>query len=183
MTNTVCYSSLLHGESSGLDPLLRVKFYAALKESVRTLKHYDLRNTRDIWSRDYMPVQLTKDLFLNYTYSPDYLSDQKAYITNWLLHKVHTDKADKLNLNVVTIPLILDGGNVIKAIDKFGKPTIIMCSKVLNENNLSKEELTDWWNQFFDNQIRLILIEWEGKMKTRLDMPMEWLDISPKEKS
>ena len=52
---------------------------------------------------------------------------------------------------------------MIKAIDKFGKPTIIMCSKVLNENNLSKEELTDWWNQFFDNQIRLILIEWEGK--------------------
>ena len=32
---------------------------------------------------------------------------------------------------------------MIKAIDKFGKPTIIMCSKVLNENNLSKEELTD----------------------------------------
>lgn len=168
MTNTVCYSSLLPGESSGLDPQLREKMYAALKESVKTLKNDDLKNddllnTRDIWSRDYMPVQLTQDLFLNYTYSPDYLSNQKAYITNWLLHKVHTRKADKLNLNVVTIPLILDGGNVIKAIDKFGKPTIIMCSKVLKENNLSKKELTDWWNQFFDNQIRLILIEWEGK--------------------
>ena len=183
MTNTVCYSSLLPKESSGLDPQLREKMYAALKESVKTLKNDDLKNddlknddlknddlknddlynTRDIWSRDYMPVQLTQDLFLNYTYSPDYLSNQKAYITNWLLHKVHTRKADKLNLNVVTIPLILDGGNVIKAIDKFGKPTIIMCSKVLKENNLSKEELTDWWNQFFDNQIRLILIEWEGK--------------------
>lgn len=163
MTNTVCYSSLLQGKSTGLDPQLREKMYAALKESVKTLKHDDLLNTRDIWSRDYMPVQLTKDLFLNYTYNPDYLSDQKAYITNWLLHKVHPRKADKLNLNVVTIPLILDGGNVIKAIDKFGKPTIIMCSKVLNENNLSKEKLTDLWNQFFDNQIRLILIEWEGK--------------------
>ena len=163
MTNTVCYSSLLPKESSGLDPQLREKMYAALKESVKTFKHYDLYNTRDIWSRDYMPVQLTKDLFLNYTYSPDYLSDHKTYITNWLLHKVHTRKADKLNLNVVTIPLILDGGNVIKAIDKFGKPTIIMCSKVLNENKLSKEELTDLWDQFFDNQIRLILIEWEGE--------------------
>ena len=164
ITNTVCYSSLLNGKSSGLDPQLREKMYAALKESVKTLKNDDLLNTRDIWSRDYMPVQLTKDhLFLNYTYRPDYLSDQKAYITNWLLHKVHPRKADKLNLNFVTIPLILDGGNVIKAIDKFGKPTIIMCSKVLNENKLSKEELTDLWDQFFDNQIRLILIEWEGE--------------------
>ena len=63
MTNTVCYSSLLPKESSGLDPQLREKMYAALKESVKTFKHYDLYNTRDIWSRDYMPVQLTKDLF------------------------------------------------------------------------------------------------------------------------
>lgn len=162
-TNTVCYSSLLHGESSGLDKKFREELYGALKESVKTFKHYDLYNTRDIWSRDYMPVQLTKDLFLNYTYNPDYLSDQKKYITNWSKHKVHTCKTKELKLEVITIPLVLDGGNVIKAIDKFGKPTIIMCSKVLNENNLSKEELTDLWNQFFDNQIRLILIEWEGK--------------------
>lgn len=162
MTNMVCYSSLLQGKSTDLDPQLREKMYAALKESVKTLKHDDLLNTRDIWSRDYMPVQLTKDLFLNYTYNPDYLRDQKKYITNWSMDKVHT-KTKKLKLEVITIPLVLDGGNVIKAIDKFGKPTIIMCSKVLNENNLSKEELTDLWNQFFDNQIRLILIEWEGK--------------------
>ena len=158
-TNTVCYSSLLPGESKKF----REELYGALKESVKTFKHYDLYNTRDIWSRDYMPVQLTKDLFLNYTYNPDYLSDQKKYITNWSKHKVHTCKTKELKLEVITIPLVLDGGNVIKAIDKFGKPTIIMCSKVLNENNLSKEELTDLWNQFFDNQIRLILIEWEGK--------------------
>ena len=31
MTNTVCYSSLLPKESSGLDPQLREKMYAALK--------------------------------------------------------------------------------------------------------------------------------------------------------
>ena len=86
-----------------------------------------------------MPVQLTPDLFLNYTYNPDYLSEQKAYITNWLIHKVHVRHKEKHDLNFVTMPLVLDGGNIIKAIDKFGHPTIIMCSKVLNENNLSKK--------------------------------------------
>ncbi len=160
MTNTVCYSSLLHGESSGLDKKFREELYGALKESVKTFKHYDLYNTRDIWSRDYMPVQLTKDLFLNYTYNPVILATRRNTLLT--MDKVHT-KTKELKLEVITIPLVLDGGNVIKAIDKFGKPTIIMCSKVLNENNLSKEELTDLWNQFFDNQIRLILIEWEGK--------------------
>lgn len=47
MTNTVCYSSLLPKESSGLDPQLREKMYAALKESVKTLKNDDLLNTRE----------------------------------------------------------------------------------------------------------------------------------------
>lgn len=42
MTNTVCYSSLLHGESSGLDKKFREELYGALKESVKTFKHYDL---------------------------------------------------------------------------------------------------------------------------------------------
>lgn len=111
-TNTVCYSSLLPGESSGLDPQLREKMYAALKESVKTLKNDDLKNddllnTRDIWSRDYMPVQLTQDLFLNYTYSPDYLSNQKAYITNWLLHKVHTARLTSLILMLLQSLLFL----------------------------------------------------------------------------
>jgi hypothetical protein len=162
-TNTVCYSSLLPTESSGLDSLLRKELYAALKETVKPLKNYELYNTRDIWARDYMPVQLTPDLFLNYTYNPDYLSEQKAYITNWLIHKVHIRQIEKFDFDVVTMPIVLDGGNIIKAIDKFGQPTIIMCSKVLTENNLSKKELNDWWNIFFDGRIRLILIDWEGK--------------------
>ena len=162
-TNTVCYSSLLPTESSGLDSLLRKELYAALKETVKPLKNYELYNTRDIWARDYMPVQLTPGLFLNYTYNPDYLSEQKAYITNWLIHKVHIRQIEKFDFDVVTMPIVLDGGNIIKAIDKFGQPTIIMCSKVLTENNLSKKELNDWWNIFFDGRIRLILIDWEGQ--------------------
>ena len=171
--NTVCFSSLLPTESSGLSSRLRKELYGALKEAVKPLKNYELYNTRDIWARDYMPVQLTPDLFLNYTYNPDYLSEQKAYITNWLIHKVHVRHNEKLDLNFVTIPLVLDGGNIIKAIDKFGHPTIIMCSKVLNENNLSKKELIDWWDIFFDGQIRLILIDWEGKEEIQLDMQTE----------
>ena len=162
-TNLVCYSSLLPKDSSGLTPEFRESLYGALQESVKAMKHYDLLNTKDIWTRDYMPVQLTSNLFLNYTYSPDYLRDQKKYITNWMKHKVHTRQIKKFDLEFVTIPLVLDGGNVIKAIDKFGKPTIIMCNKVLKENNLSKKELTEWWDEFFDGQIHLILIDWEGK--------------------
>lgn len=162
-TNIVCCSSLLPSDSSGLSNQLGKELYNALVNFARTFKHYDLYNTKDIWARDYMPVQLTQELFLNYTYSPDYLCNQKKYITNWQLHNVH-DTNKKLNVETsLTIPLVIDGGNLVKAIDKYGKPTIIMCSKVLDENNVTQKDLLDWWNPFFDNQINLILIKWEGE--------------------
>ncbi len=54
-----------------------------------------LYNTTDIWARDYMPIQLTDDLFLSYTYKPDYLNKYPTSVTNWQLHGVST-KDNKL---------------------------------------------------------------------------------------
>ncbi|MDE6337811.1 MAG: hypothetical protein K2L34_14710, partial [Muribaculaceae bacterium] len=34
-----------------------------------------IRGTKDIWCRDYMPIQITKDVPIGYKYDPDYLKD------------------------------------------------------------------------------------------------------------
>ena len=71
------------------------------------------------------------------------------------------------------MPLILDGGNVVKAVLD-GKPCMIMCDKVLNENNINKKNITEvenfkkWWDQWWkDNfegtEMGLVLLPWEGK--------------------
>ena len=36
-----------------------------------------LTGTKDVWARDYMPIQIMKDEFIEYRYDPDYLQGKK----------------------------------------------------------------------------------------------------------
>lgn len=164
-TNSVFFSSLLHSDYySGFPNEARENLIKALKNYFQDkgIHYEELVNTRDVWCRDYMPWQITKDSFLSYTYNPDYLYDDKDCITNWELHKVHSRKLDIGRIPHQFLPLILDGGNAIKALNKEGKPTCILCNKVLEENKVSKFELEDWWKKYFEDSLELVLLEWDG---------------------
>jgi len=68
-----------------------------------------LRYTKDIWARDYMPIQVNEPKFIQYTFYPDYL--QK-------LEDIKSDPesiCSDLKLNTVKSDIILDGGNVQNA--------------------------------------------------------------------
>lgn len=86
------------------------KFTACLNEN--DIKWRFIGNTADIWCRDYMPIQIETDEFVQYRYYPDYLTKResdKKYITN-------PDKACK---SMYLFPskktdLVIDGGNVSK---------------------------------------------------------------------
>jgi hypothetical protein len=171
-TNKVYISSLIDTISGDLDIQTRCELKACIEAHCPNLEL--LKDTKDVWARDYMPIQLTKDVFLGYTYDPDYLveEDQK-YITDWQLHNVHTPKDSFKDLPYVQIPLILDGGNVVKAVLD-GKPYMIMCDKVLTENNYNRNNKTEvenfkkwwdqWWKEKFDGtEMGLVLLPWEGK--------------------
>ena len=65
-----------------------------------------LKATRDIWARDYMPVQLSEKEFIKYKYSPNYLHGDKEHITD-------CEAACKaLGINYRETDLIIDGGNI-----------------------------------------------------------------------
>ncbi len=38
-----------------------------------------INGTKDIWCRDYMPIQIQDNLFVGYNYNPDYLDSEPAY--------------------------------------------------------------------------------------------------------
>ena len=167
-TNKVYISSLIDTVSGDLDKQTRSKLKTCIEAHCLNLEL--LINTKDVWARDYMPIQLTENLFLGYTYNPDYLvKKDPKYITNWQLHKVHTQNQENIfkERTVVPMPLILDGGNVVKAVLD-GKPCMIMCDKVLTENNVTEKEFRDWWNQWWNKnfdgtEMLLVLLPWEGK--------------------
>lgn len=92
--------------------------------------HY-LNNTNDIWCRDYMPIPVSKDKFVQFVYDPDYLKGKDDLKTDpWVITK-------SSNFFPIRSELIIDGGNVIKK----GK-TVIMTEKIFTENrNWGKPEL------------------------------------------
>ena len=162
-TNKVFLSSLIDKTSGALDVDTRTKLKSKIKKFFPDCEL--LYNTMDVWARDYMPIQLTEDVFLSYTYKPDYLEPYPNCVTNWQLHGVHAK--ENFCFNIVQMPIILDGGNVVKAVVN-GNPCFIMCEKILKENNVSEKAFRDWWmrwwkEQFDGTTMELVLLPWEGK--------------------
>lgn len=97
--------------------------------------YYDfLANTKDIWARDYMPIQVAENEFILYRYEPDYLRPERY-------HKIKTSPdavLEKLGIKTKKTELILDGGNVVKSSN-----TVILTDKVIIENSklFSKNEV------------------------------------------
>ena len=71
------------------------------------------KSAKHVWVRDYMPIQLSKDKFLNYLYYPDYLKDEQDYIPDF------PSIVKDMHLDCVVSNIVLDGGNVVKCGNKY----------------------------------------------------------------
>ena len=92
-----------------------------------------IKNTKDIWAIDYMPVQLHDGTFVKFIYDPDYLQTRHYKKTITDFRKVEIDFEPKVHYSKLKI----DGGNVIS----FGKK-YILTDKIFAENpGLTQKEL------------------------------------------
>lgn len=119
-------------------------------------------NAKDIWVRDFMPIQNHIGEFLIYHYYPDYLQKKnKKYITNCRNAFIAIGGSNILSSNLCNhTNLILDGGNIIKCVDNHGHNCVILTSKVLYNNpEVSHREVMFLLEDFFKADI--ILIPWD----------------------
>lgn len=84
-----------------------------------------LKGTKDIWCRDYMPIQTPGDNLIQFKYDPSYLRDSKYSDTRSDVRYV--DRVN--NLNPFFSDINLDGGNVVM----YGNKAIIS-DRVFSEN-------------------------------------------------
>lgn len=114
-----------------------------------------LPKTKDIWTRDYMPVQISDDKFVEYRYDPDYL--QGTWKGSRDLKTYPDIVCDSIELKTVKTDIILDGGNVIKS-----KGCIILTDKIVYENRLlcNKTELIERLRATFEVE-KVVLIPWD----------------------
>lgn len=120
-THFVYFSSLLKNESRYRPFWNRLK---PILES-ESIPYGFLEGTKDIWCRDYMPVQVAQNDFVQFRYLPDYCNNPK-----WQ-HKLTQPEEVRLDLDPKPFisDLIIDGGNIVK-----GKNAAILTDKVFKEN-------------------------------------------------
>jgi agmatine deiminase len=80
--------------------------------------------TNDIWCRDFMPIPVSKDKFVQFVYDPDYLKGKWSHLKTdpWQV-------TESFDFTPIRSELVIDGGNVIK----YGQ-TVIMTEKIFPEN-------------------------------------------------
>ena len=128
LTDAVFFSDLL--------PKRCPKLYESIREILddNGIEHGLLSNAKDIWCRDYMPIQADYRHFVFYKYNPDYL--QTPYYRRTITNVHQIENIDSLCHEKLTyLDLVIDGGNVVKCDDK-----IIMTEKVFTENKDKKRE-------------------------------------------
>jgi agmatine deiminase len=118
-TNIVYLSSLL--------PDRYPEFWKDLETILNnhSIKYKWIKQTHDIWCRDYMPVQLTVDEYVQFKFFPDYFLDYDNIF--FLTHQYELDYTEFGSSRF--IDLIVDGGNIVKSVNK-----AIMTEKVFREN-------------------------------------------------
>jgi agmatine/peptidylarginine deiminase len=141
LTNTVYFSKYLTD----------YKCYQLLCDEMtaRGINHFLLQETKDIWARDFMPIQLSENRYMGYKYNPDYLKNASQYITNYAnCMPFHPTEW-------TTTELRIDGGNVIKCAN-----CVIMTDKVLKENpERSHLQILKDLEEVFQTEV--VLIPWD----------------------
>ncbi len=147
-TNIVYFSDLLPAKC----PILNAHITDALRK--REIPFAYLAGTKDIWCRDYMPVQIEKNRLISYNYTPDYLQNKRHLRlqtnpvealqneANDLLQVLPTSTKKEMAfdglrpvpvmkpvIKTIKTNLVIDGGNVVKCGD-----VIVMTDKVFVEN-------------------------------------------------
>lgn len=102
-------------------------FFKAFKNLLlkRGIEFSLLPHTKDVWAVDYMPIQISKEKFVQFVYNPSYLysKGEKETISdvNLICEAIFLDR--------IKSQIVLDGGNVTRSENK-----VIMCDRIFTEN-------------------------------------------------
>lgn len=149
-----CHTSKIdRGQIVGLSALLPILYPATCERLLEILKRhgipfYFLKGTKDIWCRDYMPVQTPSGKLIQFRYDPSYLKD--AQYAESRSDVRYVDEVN--NIKPIFSEINLDGGNVVM----FGNKAIIT-DRVFSENpDWARERLLTELSELLECEIIII---------------------------
>ena len=113
------------------------------------IKYAFLKGTKDIWCRDYMPVQTESGKFIQFKYNPSYLKGNKE----WEESRSDVEEVCRMNnIHAQSSDINLDGGNVLIC-----EGRAIISDRIFSENpQKSKQELIDKLGKLLECEIIII---------------------------
>ncbi len=133
MTNYDCKTNIVY-----ISDLLKVKYKDTYKRLTHLfhnlrIKWQEIPCTKDIWVRDFMPVQLHDGEFVLYKYYPDYLDDDeyRETITD------PRESCKRLGIEYTEKDILLDGGNITHCRNSF-----ILTDKCLRKGKREEDFLS-----------------------------------------
>jgi len=98
-----------------------------------------IQGTKDIWCRDYMPIQVSDDRYVQFRYEPSYLKGYRNLIT-------------PPRASVPSTRLNVDGGNVVASPGR-----VIMADRVYKENpHISRKDMREKLQSCFNAELVII---------------------------
>jgi agmatine/peptidylarginine deiminase len=140
-----------------LSEILKKKYPDTCNKLISILEKHNveysfLKATKDIWCRDYMPVQTPSGKLIQFTYDPSYLRGNKE----WEDSRSDVKEVCRLNnIEALFSDINLDGGNVLICDGR-----AIISDRIFSENpNRDKDELVMELSKLLDCEIIIIPAE------------------------
>ncbi|MBQ6278023.1 MAG: agmatine deiminase family protein [Bacteroidales bacterium] len=137
-----------------LSELLMSKYPETCKNLIAILekhhvKYSFIKGTKDMWCRDYMPVQTESGKFIQFRYEPSYLKGEKE----WEDSRSDVKEVCRLNnINATFSDINLDGGNVLICDGR-----AILSDRIFSENpNYEKDSLINELSKLLECEIIII---------------------------
>ena len=114
-----------------------------------SVDYHLLKGTKDIWCRDYMPVQTESGKFIQFKYDPSYLKGNKE----WEESRSDVKEVCRLNnIDALFSDINIDGGNILICNGR-----AILSDRIFSENlNWDKEKLVSELSKLLECEIIII---------------------------
>lgn len=140
-----------------LSELLKTEYPETCERLVTILEKHNIRysflkGTKDIWCRDYMPIQTESGNFIQFKYNPSYLKGNKE----WEASRSDVKEVCRLNnIDAQFSNINLDGGNVLIC-----EGRAIISDRIFSENpDMNREELVSELSKLLECEIIIIPAE------------------------
>ena len=140
-----------------MSELLKTNYPETCSRLIKILEMHDvkyafLKGTKDIWCRDYMPIQTESGKFIQFKYDPSYLKGNKE----WEASRSDVKEVCRVNgIETQFSDINLDGGNVLICDGR-----AILSNRIFSENsNWDKEKLVNELSKLLECEIIIIPAE------------------------